>query len=143
MKQFAIYRHPTFGFEAVKNGFSWPAFFFTWIWMLFCRMWFGAIAVLVIVCVGALLVSIIVGALFGSTLSGIDDATAEGLFAGILWGCGLVASVIVGAKGNAWRRNTLTRRGFKHETSIQAASADAAVAEASSAEQKADEAASS
>ncbi len=39
MKTFNLYRHPTQGFEAVKVGFSWPAFFFTILWMLVKRLW--------------------------------------------------------------------------------------------------------
>ena len=31
MKQYTVFQHPTSGYEAVKNGWSWPAFFFTWI----------------------------------------------------------------------------------------------------------------
>jgi len=34
MKRFNVYKHPTLGTDAVKIGFSWPAFFFGLFWML-------------------------------------------------------------------------------------------------------------
>ena len=48
MKQFDVHSHPTLGLEAMKNGISWPGFFFTRLWMLICRMWIGGIVVLAI-----------------------------------------------------------------------------------------------
>ena len=33
MKTFQVYKHPIAGIEAIKVGFSFPAFFFGWIWM--------------------------------------------------------------------------------------------------------------
>lgn len=39
MQTFRIYRHPTLGYEAVKAGFSWPAFFFNFVWMLVKKPW--------------------------------------------------------------------------------------------------------
>ena len=39
MKTFNVYKHPTQGIEAVKIGFSWPAFFFGIIWMLVKKLW--------------------------------------------------------------------------------------------------------
>ena len=41
MTTFDVYRHPTLGYEAVKRGFSWPAFFVGPIWALSKRMWVG------------------------------------------------------------------------------------------------------
>jgi hypothetical protein len=34
MKVFTVYKHESKGYEAVKVGFSWPAFFFSGLWML-------------------------------------------------------------------------------------------------------------
>ncbi|MCY4487204.1 MAG: DUF2628 domain-containing protein [Deltaproteobacteria bacterium] len=39
MKKFSILRHATSGYEVVKNGWSWPAFFFTWIWAFVKKLW--------------------------------------------------------------------------------------------------------
>lgn len=42
MKTFAVYQYPTRDFEAVKQGFSWPAFFFGPVWMLIKKLWLRA-----------------------------------------------------------------------------------------------------
>jgi hypothetical protein len=44
-KTYDIYEHPIGTIEAVKKGWSWPAFFFTWIWALSKKMYlFGGLA---------------------------------------------------------------------------------------------------
>ena len=48
MKRFEVYSHPMFGWTAVKNGFTWPGFFFTGLWMFVCRMWIGGVVVCVL-----------------------------------------------------------------------------------------------
>ena len=117
MKQFEVYKHPTFGFEAVKKGFSWPGFFFTWLWMLSCRMWIGVIVVIAFSGMGFLMLVAMVGMGTGSLAS---------------W---LVPALIIGAKGNAWRRAKLTKRGFRHVKSIQARNRNTAIAEGSGTEE--------
>jgi hypothetical protein len=39
MKTFKVFRHPTLGFQAVKEGFSWPGFFFGPIWAFAKKLW--------------------------------------------------------------------------------------------------------
>jgi hypothetical protein len=39
VKTFNAYCHPTGDFEAVKIGFSWPALFFSFVWMLAKKLW--------------------------------------------------------------------------------------------------------
>lgn len=39
MKHYKIFEHPAGNIEAVKLGWSWPAFFFAGIWALFKKMW--------------------------------------------------------------------------------------------------------
>ena len=39
MKTFQVYKHPIAGIEAIKVGFSFPAFFFGWIWMFIKKLW--------------------------------------------------------------------------------------------------------
>ena len=34
MRAYQVFKHPEKGFKAVKDGFSWPGFFFTWLWSL-------------------------------------------------------------------------------------------------------------
>ena len=55
MRTFNVYKHPTQGIEAVKVGFSWPALFFSFFWMLVKKLWalavawFGAYIVLLLI----------------------------------------------------------------------------------------------
>jgi hypothetical protein len=39
MKTYHVFVHPVHGLEAVKSGFSWPAFLLPSLWMLEKRMW--------------------------------------------------------------------------------------------------------
>lgn len=39
MKTFNVYEHEIKGIAVVKVGFSWPAFFFTFFWLLIKRLW--------------------------------------------------------------------------------------------------------
>ena len=39
MKTFNIYKHPNGSVEAVKIGFSWPAFVFCGVWLLVKKLW--------------------------------------------------------------------------------------------------------
>lgn len=76
----------------VKEGFSWPAFFFAEIWMIVCRMWL----VLVLYIAAVVLVSL-AGRLVGDNLAGAVIFLGHLLFA---------------LEGNELKRWTLARRGF-------------------------------
>ena len=39
MKQFDLYQHPSKELQAVKVGFSWPGFFFPFIWAFVKGLW--------------------------------------------------------------------------------------------------------
>ena len=39
VKTFRVYEHEFYGYEAVKRGFSWPAFFFGFIWAMVKKLW--------------------------------------------------------------------------------------------------------
>ena len=135
MKRFDVYAHPMLGFEAVKTGFCWPAFFFTWIWMLICRLWVGAIVVFVIASATpftAGLISIGLSAGADGTATAADVETYEMVAGAAMFAVWFLLSLIVGAKGNEWRRSLLMKRGFDRVKSLQAANADAAISEVSS-----------
>ena len=75
MKQFTIFHNPILGYQVAKNGWSWPAFFFQWIWAFMKRLWL----------VGSIVL------LAGTALSSVPE----------LWLVGeLVISVVMGAYGN-------------------------------------------
>lgn len=45
MKIYKIFEHPSGEIEAIKKGWYWLAFLFTWIWVLFHRLWLVAFSV--------------------------------------------------------------------------------------------------
>ena len=78
----------------VKEGFSWPAFLFSFAWALACRLWLVAIALFA----AELLVH---GAL---AIADADTGTQIAVSLGF--------SLIVGLLGNDLKRFTLFRRGY-------------------------------
>jgi len=122
MKTFNVYKHPTLGIEAVKVGFSWPAFFFGLIWMLVKKLW-GLAGVWFAACIVLSLVEI------------VTDQSSEGVAQALVY---LILAVgnftlwlVPGFKGNKWREENLTKRGYEKITTVQAETPDAAVALAS------------
>lgn len=121
MKRFNVYKHPTRGVEAVKVGFSWPAFFFSNIWMLCKKLW-GLAALWT------------VGYLALNAIETAMDLSPEG-------GARAVAYLIVAAgnmglwlvpafQGNRWREANLTRRGYRFLSAVEVETPDAAIAQA-------------
>lgn len=114
MTTFTVYKHPVFGYEVVKDGFSWPAFFFGWIWALVKRLW--VTGVLLLVFVQPLIA-------FGVWALGTSD---QGPFIGLV--IVIAIPTVIGFFGNSWRRSSLQKRGFTRLRQIQAPSADSALA---------------
>jgi ABC-type transport system involved in multi-copper enzyme maturation permease subunit len=96
---------------AVKSGFSWPGFFFTWIWAFVSRLWF----------IGAVLLAVYLG------LAGI----AFGAFKGDALVCAILSlacQLVVGIKGNTWRSKSLESRDYQYLCTAPANSPAAAMA---------------
>jgi hypothetical protein len=110
MQQYNIYKHPAGMTEAVKLGWSWPAFFFPLIWALIKKLWGIVWSILGI----SVFLAIVIG----------DPAAIFGLNMII----SVVASVILGMKGNSWREKNLTTRGFEKADTVSAATPEGAVA---------------
>ena len=105
MKQFSIFQHPTLGYEAVKNGWSWPAFLFTWIWAFIKRLFLIGWLVLLLV----------------MALSSIPAPE--------VWLVGnLIISIAMGAKGNELQVKRLRASGYEEVATVAATTPDAAVA---------------
>ena len=96
MKTFDIFSNPTGQVEVVKQGFSWPGFFFSWIWGYLAKLWIHATVMLI--------ASLALAPVFMSFLVGI--------FSGFM--------------GNDWRRTNLQQRGFNLVTTVEAESDEAA-----------------
>ncbi|MEO1160985.1 MAG: DUF2628 domain-containing protein [Pseudomonadota bacterium] len=90
------------GVVFIKDGFSWPALFIPFFWMLWHRLWLPLIGYLVAV-------GLIVLAGYG--FSWPDNLTGS---------MGLLVNLFVGLEGNNFRRRALTKRGFEEVADIVA-----------------------
>ncbi|MDB6029531.1 MAG: hypothetical protein JWM68_5754 [Verrucomicrobiales bacterium] len=106
-RSFEILKHPSEGCISIKRGFSWPAFFFSWIWAFTKRLW------------------IVGGVLFiSSLLIGGLEFFGNPVFAVMV---GLAFSLFVGARANYWRSRAAERRGYSYVRTVYANSAQSAV----------------
>ena len=104
MRCFTVHRRDTGLFTApetvlVKEGFCWPAFFFTPIWALWQRMWLAA---------ALILVALLAAGVLSAWLRLVEPAQYALTF-GIM--------LIIGYGANDWRRRSLARRRYE-ETAI-------------------------
>ena len=111
MKTFNIYVSRQGESEAVKQGWSWPAFFFGAIWALVKKLWLAGF--------GFLALFITLGIMEGyiGTTSGQDAADHFGMLTSLL---SLGVSITFGLKGNAWRESNLTSRNFALKDTVEA-----------------------
>ncbi|MDA1378758.1 DUF2628 domain-containing protein [Plesiomonas shigelloides subsp. oncorhynchi] len=90
MKQYKIFRNASGQVEAVKQGWPWPAFFFSVIWAIAKRLWIIAIwAILIVMAIGTFL-SLNVGYEYSYEITNIIS---------------LLVYVVFGVYGNRWREN--------------------------------------
>lgn len=114
MKKFHIFAHKNEGTVAVKAGFSWPAFFFGFFWLLSKKLWkYAAIWFAVVVAVGYLDGFIQADGRFPGMQSLIGLVIITGY---------LVIMLIPAFMGNYWRTQDLTRRGYVFLRTVDAAS---------------------
>lgn len=114
MSIFMIYKHSVLGHEVVKKGFSWPGFFFTWIWAFVKKLWVPGIVLLVVV----------------FTFSSFGAFISQSGFLGGIIGLFLVLApnLVVGEMGNTWREKSMVQRGYQLEGPVEAGTTDAALA---------------
>lgn len=98
------------GTVPVKEGFCWPALFFSILWALWHRLWWVALGL------------IIINALAGGLLAffGADQVVQTAVSAGI--------AVALGFLANDLRRRKLTRGGLSERSVVAAATGETAVA---------------
>ncbi len=78
----------------VREGFSWRAFLFNILWLIYHRLWVAALGVAVVI----------------SLLGAAEDK--EWLDASSLFILQLAFNLIIGYQANDWRRSDLARRGY-------------------------------
>ncbi len=116
MNQYKIFRNHLGNQEAVKQGWSWPAFFFNWIWAFLKKM--NALGS------GVLIGSIILGMMAGAAGNGDAGDTMTGI-TGLAW---IAVIVMFGVNGNSWREKNLLSRAYELKGTITAESDEAALA---------------
>jgi len=95
--------------ELVKEGFSWPAFFFGIVWALYHRLWL----------VAALLLLLTVGLGVAFEELRLNQISISLVFFAI--------AVLVGMFGNDWKRDALHRRGYRADGVVTAANLETAL----------------
>ena len=113
MKQYKIFKHPSGNSEAVKQGWSWPAFFFSFIWAMVKKQWALGVSVFI----GILVFGFIVGA-----ASGGDGGDA------LINVVSIIIHIVFGMNGNSWREKNLISRGYEQADTVTAANPEGAVA---------------
>src|SRR3954469_11806067 len=94
-REFEIFSKPSTPTVAVKRGFSWPGFFFTWIWAFVKRLWLQG---------GLILGCSLVATMLTLTVLGSERV--------LFWTFCLIVGLVVGVNGNAWRTQRLEREGY-------------------------------
>lgn len=112
MHDYNIYKRSTGEMQVVKKGWSWPAFFFSWIWAFAKGLnSLGA---------GLLISGMILGAALGVATSGSQTGS------NILTLACLAAAIWLGTKGNAFVESKLMKNGFEFVGSVEATTSESA-----------------
>ena len=115
MKEYKIFEHPDGKVEVVKQGWSWPAFVFTFFWLLVKRMW---------VLAGIIFASFLIIVFIGGVAGGAIEKSLDE----ILSIANIMIMVVFGLKGNNLKEKNLLSRGFDFRTTLTASNHDGAVA---------------
>lgn len=109
MNSYKVYKHPVNGYEAVKQGFSWPGFFLCFIWAFFKRMWLIGTVLLIV-----------------TIVSYPYEAYPLGLRVVLeLFQIGM--GIYIGKHGNQWRAQSLKNRGYRLQREVTAKTDDGAI----------------
>jgi hypothetical protein len=119
MKTFNVYRHPLRGIEAVKVGFSWPAFFFGFLWLVGKRLWKLA---------GIWLFVNFVLVVVEAVNNSADPSLAQAMVYLLLATGYFYIWLVPAFAGNKWREGNLIKRGFELVRTTRAGTPDAAIA---------------
>tara|TARA_Y100001970_G_scaffold115500_1_gene143951 strand:+ start:3419 stop:3781 length:363 start_codon:yes stop_codon:yes gene_type:complete len=110
MKTFKIFESPLGMREAVKVGWSWPAFLFTLIWLLVKKLY---VIAFILWSLALIIIYVEIEAGTGDTISSIFS---------------LIVGIVGGIQGNKWREDNLIERGYRSETALKAMTPEGALA---------------
>ena len=118
MHTYKVFKHPAKkDFKAVKQGWSWPGFFFDLIWVFFKRMWFIGFVIFGFF----FMLGIIQGAY-------ADNPKAVHNIALLINTATIGIKVLLGLKGNSYYADHLEAKGYQLVGVTDAANPDAATA---------------
>jgi hypothetical protein len=100
MKTYSVFYNDKLGYEFVKQGWSWPAFCFSWLWALIKQLWALGISVFIF--------SILLALIF---------STEFPIFSGLV---GLTIGFVFGRSGNHWWCDDLLKKSYRNITTVQA-----------------------
>ena len=99
MRVYTVHENPVYVDDRrivlVKEGFCWPAFFFTIVWAVYRRVWLG--------------LGVYIAGLF--VMAALEASFASD--AGIIYLLNFAFALYVAAEANDWRRRSLVKRGYK------------------------------
>jgi hypothetical protein len=98
MNSFSIYKNSLGGVEAIKRGWNWPAFFFTWIWAFIKGLYGLGIGVILSVIVLNIITTLVT-----------NEAPGLGIFLSLAF---FIIPFWLGAKGNEYVENKLKNKGY-------------------------------
>jgi hypothetical protein len=118
MKRFRIYEHPALGRQAVKIGFSWPAFFFGFFWLLSKKLWrFAGIWIVIYLSMTLL---------DNAVRTGVNDPLVKTVMGTGLFVAYLTIMFIPAFLGNSWREKKLVAKGYAPREVVDAPSSSKA-----------------
>lgn len=122
MNTYKIFSSPMGQREAVKVGWSWPAFFFLVFWALTKKMWALGGAVFIF----GLVLGFVEFQIFSMLQKSMDISLGAYYFFGTA--INLLVMIFFGLNGNHWREQNLISRGYDYKNSVVAANSEGAIA---------------
>lgn len=129
MKNYNIYKHSDGKIEAVKQGWSWPAFFFGAIWALIKQLWMVAGLILAYAIISSIIIQSVTPPYDYYEYGGGDSSQAF-LLQNISMLIQLGIAIFLGVKGNTLREANLIKRGYECIGNINAVNPDSAISDA-------------
>lgn len=129
MKNYNIYKHSDGKIEAVKQGWSWPAFFFGGIWALIKQLWMVAGLIFAYAIISSIIIQSVTPSYDYYEYSG-EDLSQAFLLQNISLLIQLGIAIFLGVKGNTLREANLIKRGYECIGNINAVNPDSAISDA-------------
>lgn len=120
MHSFSVFSNNHSSFKAVKNGWSWPAFFFTYIWAFCMQLWVIGFIFFPIHFFRHILVNSL-DYTFSSSLNDVEIVI-------LIFSFGI--NFLFGFYGNRWKRSRLKKAGYTIFNTVNASSKNDAISRA-------------